>query len=127
MNPLQGKVLIVDDESSIRQALRSSLQSLGFEVAEASTGESCTTFAGKRAVRRCAPGHQHARFGRHGDVPRNPPEIARLGILMLTVRDEEKTRLRLDAGADDYVTKPFHVRTGGAHSRRRTAVSNTFH
>ena len=46
-----------------------------------------------------------------------------LGILMLTVRDAEESKIEaLDAGADDYVTKPFNVRELAARSRGHTPL-----
>lgn len=118
MNASLGKVLIVDDDSSIRKALLSALHSMGFEASDASTGESALRLV------------QASRF----DVVLldiNMPgmgglqacqEIRRLstriGILMLTVRDGEEDKIQaLDAGADDYVTKPFHVRELAARIR----------
>jgi two-component system KDP operon response regulator KdpE len=53
--------------------------------------------------------------------------LPRLGILMLTVRDSEEDKvLALDAGADDYITKPFNIRELAARIRaavRRSSVS----
>lgn len=120
-NSEDNKILIVDDESSIRQALQATLSSLGFTVITAGRGEEAlalirmTQFAAAlldinmpgmsgidtcRLMRRAAP---------------------RLSILMLTVRDREEDKIEaLDAGADDFVTKPFHV--GELSARLRAAV-----
>jgi two-component system KDP operon response regulator KdpE len=53
--------------------------------------------------------------------------LPRLGILMLTVRDSEEDKVAaLDAGADDYITKPFNIRELAARLRaavRRSSVS----
>ena len=105
MNTLQSKVLIVDDESSIRRALHATLSTLGFDIEEASGGEQAVSFVRTerydaalldinmpgmggieacRAIRRLSP---------------------RLPILMLTVRDNPDDKIdALDAGADDYIT-----------------------
>jgi len=44
MHPLQGKVLIVDDDASIRRALHTTLSALSFEIEEASSGEQAVSF-----------------------------------------------------------------------------------
>jgi two-component system, OmpR family, KDP operon response regulator KdpE len=44
VRPSQGKVLLVDDESSIRRALHTTLSALGFEIEEASFGEQAVSF-----------------------------------------------------------------------------------
>jgi two-component system KDP operon response regulator KdpE len=119
--PSHGKVLIVDDESSIRRAVHNTLHSMGFEVDEASTGE-----AALQLVRESSydvvlldinmPGIGGVRACR--EIRKSLPQ---LGILMLTVRDSEEDKITaLDAGADDYITKPFRIRELAA--RIRSAV-----
>jgi two-component system KDP operon response regulator KdpE len=127
MSRSYGKVLIVDDESSIRRALHNTLQGMGFDVDEASTGEGALhrlreteydavlldiNMPGMGGVRACR------------EIRRSLP---RLGILMLTVRDSEEDKVAaLDAGADDYITKPFNVRELAARIRaavRRSSAS----
>src|SRR5580704_8676617 len=107
----QGAILIVDDDASVRRALHTTLQTLGFSTSEASGGEEALVLA------RAAPfdvvlldinmpgmdGLETCR-----QLRRLLPRIA---ILMLTVRDSEDDKVQaLEAGADDYVTKPFHIR-----------------
>ena len=121
MSPLQTKVLVVDDEPAIRRALHASLSSLGFQVEEASGTDRALSLVRRqrydavlldinmpgvggieacRALRRLSP---------------------RLPILMLTVRDCAEDKIEaLEAGADDYVTKPFHV--GELIARIRAAL-----
>jgi two-component system, OmpR family, KDP operon response regulator KdpE len=104
-----GTILIVDDEPQIRRVLRATLTAQGYTTIEAKTG-----IEGIEAARRERPdlilldmnmpemdGVETCRELRVGsDVP----------ILMLTVRDAEKDKVRaLDAGADDYVVKPFGI------------------
>ncbi|MGA3029062.1 MAG: response regulator transcription factor [Bryobacteraceae bacterium] len=126
MNPSQGKLLIVDDEASIRRALLATLRAMGFEVAEASTGEAALELV--RSARYDAvlldinmPG-----MGGIGACREIRRMLPRLGILMLTVRDSEDDKIAaLDAGADDYVTKPFHVRELAARVRAAVRRAQT--
>jgi two-component system KDP operon response regulator KdpE len=121
-----GKVLIVDDDSSIRRALRNTLHGMGFEVEEASTGEEALDLVRKVEYDAVLldinmPGMGGIRACR--EMRRSLP---RLGILMLTVRDSEADMVAaLDAGADDYITKPFRIRELAARVRaavRRAAT-----
>lgn len=121
MSPLQTRILVVDDEPSSRRTLHDTLSSLGFRVEEASGAEQAIIFVRRehcdaalldinlpgmssieacRAIRRLSP---------------------RLPILMLTVRDSAEDKIEaLNAGADDYVTKPFHI--GELMARVRAVV-----
>jgi len=122
----QGTILVVDDDSSTRRALRVTLSGLGFTVVEAARGEEALSLArvmwfdavlldvdmpGMGGVEAC-------RCIRHA--------VARLPILMLTVMDSEDDKvLALDAGADDYITKPFQVRELTARLRSAVRRRNT--
>ena len=105
------RILVVDDESAIRRALRPPLQELGFQVMEASRGEEALqTLRG--SVFDCVlldvnmPG-----IGGIETLRRIRAFAPRLPILMLTVRDQEEDKVEaLEQGADDYVTKPFSTR-----------------
>ena len=117
----ESRVLIVDDEPSIRRALHTTLSGLGFEIEEASAGEQAVSFVRSE--------HYDAAL-----LDINMPGIGgieacramrrlepHLPILMLTVRNNADDKIEaLDAGADDYVTKPFHV--GELIARVRAAV-----
>ena len=129
MSQSQGKVLIVDDDGSIRRALSGTLQGMGFAVDVASTGEAALHLVGQTAFDVVLldinmPGMGGIRTCR--EIRKSQP---RLGILMLTVRDSEEDKVAaLDAGADDYVTKPFNVRELAARVRaavRRSAAART--
>ena len=102
-----AKILIVDDEPQIRRMLRTTLTSSGYQVADARSGEDSF-----EVFREYLPdlvimdlnmpgigGLQACRELRSGtDVP----------IIVLTVRNAESDKVEaLDAGADDYVCKPF--------------------
>ena len=102
MHPLQGKVLLVDDDASIRRALRTTLSALGFEVEEASSGEQAVSFV--RTEHYDAVLLDINMPGRGGiEACRNLRRLAPgLPILMLTVRDSEDDKIdALDAGADE--------------------------
>jgi two-component system KDP operon response regulator KdpE len=111
MNQQAIRILIVDDESAIRRALRPPLVELGFQVAEASRGEEALQ-ALRAAVHDVVlldinmPG-----IGGIETLRRIRAFAPRLPVLMLTVRDQEEDKVEaLDLGADDYVTKPFSTR-----------------
>jgi two-component system KDP operon response regulator KdpE len=107
----QGKLLIVEDDSALRRSLRTTLGVLGFDVAEACNGEDALVTL--RAIQREVvlldinmPG-----IGGIETCRRIRRVFTRLPILMLTVRDDEDDKVEaLEAGADDYVTKPFQIR-----------------
>ena len=120
-NGIKGRLLIVDDETSIRWALRKTLQRMNFEIAEAETGEQAIALV--RTVRFDAVLLDIAMPGMNGiEACRTLRKLMPLlGIVMLTVRNTEGDKIQaLDAGADDYITKPFHVRELAA--RLRAAV-----
>jgi two-component system KDP operon response regulator KdpE len=108
---LRSSVLLVEDDAGIRQSLFETLSALGFLIGEAKNGEEALTrlrmvdydavlldinmpgMGGIETCRRIC--HSHPQ----------------LPIIMLTVREEEDDKVEaLDAGADDYVTKPFQIR-----------------
>ena len=109
---MQGvRILIADDDRAVRDALRRALTLGGYEVALAEGGQEALDAVATRDARRDRARHRAARRRR----PRGlPPRCARAGdrvpILMLTARDAVADRIDgLDAGADDYLVKPFDV------------------
>jgi two-component system KDP operon response regulator KdpE len=102
-----GRILVIDDEPQIRRIMRTTLTGAGYEVDDARTGEE-----GLDKVREFRPDLVLLDMNMPGigglaacKALRADPNVA---IVMLTVRDSEKDKvLALDAGADDFVTKPF--------------------
>ena len=104
-----GKILVVDDDPQIRRVMKATLVAHGYEVVEARTGEDAMqsisaelpnlvlldmNLPGMSGLETC----QAIRTG--SDIP----------VMILSVRNSEKDKVAaLDAGADDYVTKPFGI------------------
>lgn len=111
MNHDSGNVLIVDDERSIRISLRTVLSNFGFEIVEAARGEEALDLV--RTAKFDAVLLDINMPGIGGiDVCRTMRKASpQLPIIMLTVQGSEERKIEaLDAGADDYVTKPFQLR-----------------
>ena len=116
-------ILVVDDEPQIRRTLRTTLSNNGYMVIEARNGEQAletlreerpelvlldVNMPGLGGVRAC----------------REIRERSDVAIIMLTVRDTERDKIQaLDAGADDYVVKPFSM--DELISRIRAALRRT--
>lgn len=106
MNP---NILVVDDEPQIRRVLRSTLTSQGYVISEVKTGEEAV-----ESVRKQRPDLilLDANMPGIGGIAaaREIREISDAPIIMLTVRNAERDKVvALDAGADDYVVKPFGI------------------
>jgi two-component system, OmpR family, KDP operon response regulator KdpE len=111
MNMLQAKVLIVDDEPSIRRALRTTFGTLGFDTAEAMTGEQALPLLHRTNFDTVLLDINMPGMGGIEACREIRRLFPRLAVLMLTVRDSEDDKVEaLEAGADDYVTKPFPIR-----------------
>lgn len=111
VNLSQGKVLIVDDELSIRRALRTTFGTLGFDIAEAVTGEQALPILREGKFDAVLLDINMPGMGGIEACREIRRQFPRLAVLMLTVRDDEDDKVEaLEAGADDYVTKPFAVR-----------------
>ena len=103
-----GLVLIVEDDAALRQGLRSTLEVAGFSTGEASSGEEAIVALHQHAFETVLLDINMPGIGGMEACRRIRHLFPLLPILMLTVRDEEKDKVEaLDAGADDYITKPF--------------------
>ncbi len=102
-----AKVLIVDDEPQIRRTLRATLVPHGYTVADARSGEEAL-----EVFRHEKPDLVLLDLRMPGmgglETCRAIREQSDAAIIVLTVRDTDRDKVQaLDAGADDYVTKPF--------------------
>ncbi|MCA9952572.1 MAG: response regulator [Anaerolineales bacterium] len=117
------KVLIVDDEQAIRRFLRTSLTAHGYEVHEAVTGEDAIL-----KTINVRPDLIILDLGLPEidgiEVTRRLREWTSTPIVILSVQDQDSDKIEaLDAGADDYLTKPFSV--GELTARLRVAMRHT--
>lgn len=114
------RVLVVDDEPQIHRILRPALTACGYDVSEATTGQD--------ALRMIASGAHDVVILDLGlpdidgkDVLIQARRFSRAPIIILSARDRESDKIAaLDAGADDYVEKPFGM--GELLARLRTAL-----
>jgi two-component system KDP operon response regulator KdpE len=104
---VSGRILVIDDEAQITRVLRASLTAQGYSVRTANDPEE-----GIQLYREWAPDLVITDLMMPTmtgvDVCRSIRATAQTPILVLSVRDHERSKVEaLDAGADDYVTKPF--------------------
>jgi two-component system KDP operon response regulator KdpE len=104
-----AKILIVDDAQQVRRVLRTALSAEGYTIFEASTGEEAL-----ESIREAAPDAILLDVNMPGmgglEACREIRRTLDVPIVMLTVRNSERDKvMALDAGADDYVVKPFGI------------------
>ena len=121
MDEPQGRVMIVEDDTALRRSLHTTLRSLGFDLSEASNGEDALANLRMAEYEVVILDINMPGIGGIETCRRIRRISTKLQILMLTVRDDEDDKVEaLEAGADDYVTKPFQSRELTA--RIRTAI-----
>lgn len=132
VEPVQmpAHVLVIDDEPQIRKFLRISLAAQGYQVSEAATGT--------EGLAQAALGQPDLVILDLGLPDRDGQEVlvelrewSAVPVLVLSVRADEREKVRaLDAGANDYVTKPFGIQEFLARSRallRQTSATASQH
>jgi two-component system KDP operon response regulator KdpE len=132
--PLQNLILMIEDEPAMRRTLRLALQEEGYATLEAATGEDGLFQASLRA-----PNLVLLDLGLPDtdgiEVARLLRRTQQVPIIVISARDSEEQQIRaLDAGANDYVQKPFRqgellarVRAALRFSRYIQVPSETFH
>ncbi len=120
MTEIGVRVLVVDDERAIRRYLHAALNAQGYTVYEASQGQEALN-----AVVTDRPDLIILDLGLPDidgvEVTRRLREWTHIPILILSVREQESDKIAaLDAGADDYLTKPFS--SGELMARMRVAL-----
>ncbi len=113
-------VLVVDDEIAIRRFLRVALSGEGFSVSEAATGQEALL-----AMTREHPDLVILDLGLPDlsglEITKRLREWTQIPVIILSVHDQEQEKIAaLDAGADDYLTKPFGM--GELLARMRAAL-----
>src|SRR6202140_5300665 len=119
-------ILVVDDEPQLRRAMKATLTDLGYSVIDAKTGE-----AALEMLRHETPELVLLDLNMPGigglETCRAIRETSDVPIIVLSVRDTQRDKVEaLDAGADDFVTKPFGIQELLARIRaaiRRTPAS----
>ncbi len=111
------RILVVDDEPQIRRALRTSLEARHYEVSTVGTGEE-----GVLGVAEFSPDLVLLDLGLPDidgtEVIRRVRAFSEVPIIVLSVREAQRDKVAaLDAGADDYVTKPFGMEEVLARAR----------
>jgi len=102
-----GRILVVDDDPQIRRVLRTTLIAQGYEVVDARSGDEALERVRSEKLDLVILDMNMP--GMNGiETCRSIRSNSDVAIVMLTVRDSEADKVEaLDAGADDYVTKPF--------------------
>jgi two-component system KDP operon response regulator KdpE len=106
---MSGRILVIDDESQITRALRAALTAQGFDIRTANDPEE-----GLQVFQEWPPDLVITDLMMPGmsgvEVCQTIRRTATTPIIVLSVRDHERSKVEaLDAGADDYVTKPFSI------------------
>ncbi|MGH9801661.1 MAG: response regulator transcription factor [Blastocatellia bacterium] len=103
------RILVVDDETQIARVLRRGLSARGYEVQTASDGEEALSTFSQWPPDLVITDLSMPQMGGL-ELCRRLRKLSQVPIIVLSVKGEERTKVEaLDAGADDYVTKPFGI------------------
>ena len=120
--------LVVDDETSFRRVLRTSLAASGFAIEEARSGEEAVAILSQCTFDLVLLDVNMPGIGGVQACREIRAQTPKVGIVMVTVQDGESEMVRaLEAGADDYITKPIRFRELVARLRavlRRLRIEN---
>jgi two-component system KDP operon response regulator KdpE len=106
----KGRILIVDDEPGFRSVLGTALRALDFDVMETANGQEALTAVANQPIDVVLLDVNMPGIDGIETCGELRKRHSTLQILMLTVRDSEQDKIAaLDAGADDYIIKPFSV------------------
>lgn len=106
----QGTILIVEDDAALRHSLANTLQALHYKVFEAANGEIALAELRNHEVELVLLDLNMPGMGGISACEKMRALYPRLPILVLTVREHEQDKVAaFDAGADDYVVKPFSI------------------
>jgi two-component system KDP operon response regulator KdpE len=106
---MAGRVLVVDDDAQILRAVRTSLQARGYDVVTAPNGETALDRLATEPAELVILDLSLPGIDGH-EVIRRLRSFSDVPVLVLSVRDAQDDKVAaLDAGADDYVTKPFAI------------------
>jgi two-component system KDP operon response regulator KdpE len=102
------KILVVDDEPQIRKQLKIGLNGYGYEVLTAAGGQEALVLAAQQSPDMLILDISLGSEPDGTEVCRRLREWSKIPVIILSVHSEEKTKVvALNAGADDYLTKPF--------------------
>jgi two-component system KDP operon response regulator KdpE len=121
--PHPTRVLVVEDEEPIRRLLRTTLEAEGYAVCEAASARAADALAGNRRIDVFLV-DLGLPDGSGVDLIRRLRSWTRRPVLVLSARSHEQQKVEaLDAGADDFITKPFGVHE--LHARLRVALRHS--
>ncbi len=121
MTEPQGRILVVDDDSALRRVLGTTLRAFGFAAKSEPSGEDALEILRREEFDVVLLDINMPGMGGIAACRAIRQLVPSLNILMLTVQDQQEKKVEaLDAGADDYITKPFEAKELAA--RIRSAV-----